>query len=62
VRDLDAGRYLPRQRLVVEPRYQNGSHQRDMYDGSKAPQTQSAGEQDEALLQKLLHADNTGEE
>jgi small-conductance mechanosensitive channel len=57
VRDLEAGRYLPRQRLVVEPTYQNGSQEREQRDGNAAAQKQAAGEHDQALLQKLLNQD-----
>jgi hypothetical protein len=62
VRELEAGRYLPRQRLVVEPAYQNGNQEHDRRDGSEPEQQQPADEQqDEALLHQLLNQDGNNE-
>jgi small-conductance mechanosensitive channel len=61
VRDLEAGRYLPRQRLVVEPGYQNGRQKRNEDDGNEAAHKQPAGENDQALLHSLLHTNEDGD-
>jgi hypothetical protein len=61
VRDLEAGRYLPRQRLVVEPTYQNDSQGREQRDGNAAAQKQPAGEHDQELLHQLLNQDGNNE-
>lgn len=57
VRDLEAGRYLPRQRLVVEPTYQNGGQERQKRDGTAVAHEQQSGrgnDHDQALLHHLL--------
>lgn len=70
VRDLESGRYLPRQRLVVEPNHQNGNHERQEGERQKGhteqerpnkhltDRKQPAGKNDEALLHELLHTNN----